>query len=100
MKLNFKKNCEERREQRQNARFVRREMHLASAQVSQYSRNSLIKQRAKPSQTPLDFSLAQRHRAVALPGSHCTQSVHQPSTLCKVLYHRGSQPSLNCDLFR
>lgn len=64
-----------------NAKVVRREMHLASAQVSQYSRNSLIKQRVKPSQTPLDFSLAQRSRAAALPRSHCTQSVHPLSTL-------------------
>lgn len=76
-------------------KVLRREMHLASAQVSQYPRNSLIKQRVKPNQTPLDFSLAQRSRAVALSSSRCTQPVHQPSTLCK-----DCQPFLAWDHFK
>ena len=79
------------------AKVVRRALHLARAQVSQYSRNSLIKQRVKPNQTPLDFSLAQRSRAAALPRSHCTQSAHRPNTLCNVLYSRGSKPFLAFD---
>lgn len=37
----------------------------------------------------LDFSLARRSRAAALPRSHCKQSVHQPKTLRKVLFQRG-----------
>lgn len=70
-------------------------MHLASVQVSQYPRNSLIKQRVKPNQTPLDFSLAQRSRAAALLRSRCTQSVYRLSTLCK-----EGQPFLACDHFK
>lgn len=74
-----------------NAKVVSREMCLASAQVTQYSHNSLIKQRAKPRQTPLDFSLAQKSRAAARPRSRSKQSVHQPSKLCKVLCIWGCQ---------
>lgn len=37
---------------------LRGKRHLASAQVSQYSRNHLIKHELKPRQIPLDFSLA------------------------------------------
>lgn len=85
------------KEKKKRAKVVSRALHLARAQVSQYSRNSLIKQRAKPNQTPLDFSLAQRGRAAALPRSHCTQSAHRPDTLCNVLYSRGSQPFLAFD---
>ncbi|CAB1417997.1 unnamed protein product [Pleuronectes platessa] len=44
---------------RESAEAERRKMHSVS-QVGQYSRNSLIKQRVRPSQTLLDFSLAQR----------------------------------------
>lgn len=57
-----------------------RATYLAFAQVNQYSENSLIKQRGKPRQTPLDFSLAKTSRATALLGSHCSHSVRQ---LCK-----------------
>lgn len=69
-------------------RVSKREMHLDSVQVSQYPRNSLIKQRAEPNQTLLDFSLAQRSKAVA----PVDITLHTVSAWTEHTLQRGLQP--------